>query len=414
MELLQPFSSVHFPYSPKLNGSEKGSLLPEDNPDGVIPTHGVHLTNGMSAVRQNGTADLQKTSSMSTYSAINVAQFSPISDADSAENELEDGSTTSALRSCSHHNTASPITEVDFSHEIMPPRYSGVHSSTDLSSELPDPRSTSIRPARLAPKDLSASAELPHPFPSNSQLHLQPQVVTGDQHESIVWVPELRIQSPFEDERSFGPGPQPELTSPSVRPCDGVSTTEEEEGEEEQEDVIGGGDSDRLPPLNLSVLADAAKCVQMEQSLREARDFLDGLLTRLSVPADLCTSFENLLSDGEEEVEGRGEGSTNAGPRLGHTMPRPPVYPKTVPKVSNTPAFSPVFKHLLSLPESQVLSGVSALTPAYRCLLDLCGQFYAAIDQSKKKVSVGPHLDRYMFRGGAQLQAGIRSSTRVF
>ncbi|BHF76465.1 BAH domain and coiled-coil containing 1 [Sparganum proliferum] len=371
--------------APKINGSEKGSLLPEDNPDGVIPTHGVLLTNGVSAVRQNGTSDLQKTSSMSTYSTINVAQFSPISDADSAETELEDGSTTSALRSCNHRNTESPIREMDFSHEIVAPRYIGVHSSTDLPSELPDPHSSSIRPARLAPQDLSASAEVRHPFPSNSQLHLQPQVATSDQHNSTVWVPELRIQSPFEDKRSFGPGPQPELTSPPVRSCDGVSTTEEE-GEEEEEDVIGGGDSDRLPPLNLSVLADAAKCVQMEQSLREARDFLDGLLTRLSVPADLCTSFENLLSDGEEEVEGRGEGSTNYGPRPGYTMPRPPVYPKTVPKVPNTPAFSPVFKHLLSLPESQVLSGVSALTPAYRCLLDLCGQFYAAIDQSKKKL----------------------------
>ncbi|VDL93451.1 unnamed protein product [Schistocephalus solidus] len=232
----------------------------------------------------------------------------------------------------------------------------------------------------LASKDFSASIGLPHLLPSKSPL----PPLSDDQPNSLVWAPALRIQSPYQDDQLSTPDPQPGLTTaPSVRPSDGVSTTEEE-GEEDGE-VINGGDNDCLPPLNLSVLADAAKCVQMEQSLREARDFLDGLLTRLSVPADLCTSFENLLSDGEEEAEG-GEGE-GVGTR--QTIPRlPVVYPKTAPKISTTPAFSPVFRHLLSLPESQVLSGISGLTPAYRCLLDLCGQFYAAIDQSKKKVNI--------------------------
>ncbi|VDK71164.1 unnamed protein product [Dibothriocephalus latus] len=235
-----------------------------------------------------------------------------------------------------------------------------------------------VSSASLTSNDLSTSTGLPHLLPSKSKLHLQPQFAAiDDQPSSLFWSSTgLRVPLPYQDNQLSTPTPQqPDLTtSPSVRPpFDGLSTTEEvADGE------IINGDDDRLPPLNLSVLADAAKCVQMEQSLREARDFLDGLLTRLSVPADLCTSFENLLpEDGEEE-----EAEENRRSEMRRTMPtRLPV-----PPVSSPPAFSPVFKHLLSLPESQVLSGVSGLTPAYRCLMDLCSQVYAAIDQSKKKL----------------------------
>ncbi|VDN10095.1 unnamed protein product [Dibothriocephalus latus] len=120
-----------------MDGSERGSLLHEDNPDGVASPRTVYLTNGKSVVKQNGTTELQKEPSVSSYS---VAQFSPISDAESVETEVDDRLTSNAPKSCS------PRRARNFKHEIIPPCYSEVHSSSNLASVMANANPSSSQP----------------------------------------------------------------------------------------------------------------------------------------------------------------------------------------------------------------------------------------------------------------------------
>lgn len=124
----------------------------------------------------------------------------------------------------------------------------------------------------------------------------------------------------------------------------------------------------------MSLLAEAARVLEVQRSIHEAETLLDSLLNRFATPSDLCTSVQNLPSDAE--IQSIGGGACRRRSSASSVSPAP----------STLPAFSPVLKHLLCLPETQVLSDIHNMTPNAQCLNDLCSCLSGRIARTKRKV----------------------------
>ncbi|KAG5442884.1 hypothetical protein CSKR_105169 [Clonorchis sinensis] len=126
------------------------------------------------------------------------------------------------------------------------------------------------------------------------------------------------------------------------------------------------GDEDAQPSSpyladTLDNLIDAARCVYAEAQLEEAESVLDQLLSKFADPSDLCTAWDNLPN--------------NVG-NLQDTITQSPS------------CFSPVFKVLLTQPESHIFPDLCKPSSTGRQLQDLCNQLACAIRRAKRKLRV--------------------------
>ncbi|KAF7261300.1 hypothetical protein EG68_01108 [Paragonimus skrjabini miyazakii] len=128
-----------------------------------------------------------------------------------------------------------------------------------------------------------------------------------------------------------------------------------------------------LPNLSNTVndLLDAARCVQAETQLEEAQAVLDRLIAKFAQPLDLYTAWGNLSRGYHEEDF----------PMLNET-----VHTRTTPCYPTS--FSPIFKLLLSQPESHIFPELCQSTASGRHLQELCNRLASAIHRTKRKLRV--------------------------
>ncbi|KAF6768355.1 hypothetical protein AHF37_09321 [Paragonimus kellicotti] len=133
------------------------------------------------------------------------------------------------------------------------------------------------------------------------------------------------------------------------------------------------GSSVFLPNLSNTVndLLDAARCVQAETQLEEAQAVLDRLIAKFAQPLDLYTAWGNLSRGYHEEDF----------PMLNET-----VHTRTTPCYPTS--FSPIFKLLLSQPESHIFPELCQSTASGRHLQELCNRLASAIHRTKRKLRV--------------------------
>ncbi|KER21437.1 hypothetical protein T265_15091, partial [Opisthorchis viverrini] len=152
-------------------------------------------------------------------------------------------------------------------------------------------------------------------------------------------------------------------SSPSSLPHDEVKVSSAKHTEAVTTEA---GDEDTQPSSpyladTLDNLIDAARCVYAEAQLEEAESVLDQLLSKFADPSDLCTAWDNLPN--------------NVG-NLQDTITQSPS------------CFSPVFKVLLTQPESHIFPDLCKPSSTGRQLQDLCNQLACAIRRAKRKLRV--------------------------
>lgn len=124
----------------------------------------------------------------------------------------------------------------------------------------------------------------------------------------------------------------------------------------------------------LNILMDAARCVRAETQLEEAEAVLEHLIAKFAEPSDLYTSWENLVSDHK-----LGEDTGTAKLRSLDSCESP-----SLAAIS----FSPIFRLLLSQPESCIFPDLYRPTAPGRQLQELCNQLATAIRRTKRKLRV--------------------------